>query len=123
VSETRVINVSDRDVDDLRRRLRDTRWPTPWPSTSWEAGTDLEELRRLVEFWAHDFDWEAQQRLIDALPWHEADLGGTPVAYLRFCRRRVNTDPQASGNFDPLRALLEGDQFGRLGRDSSVASG
>jgi pimeloyl-ACP methyl ester carboxylesterase len=90
VSETRVINVSDRDVDDLRRRLRDTRWPTPWPSTSWEAGTDLEELRRLVEFWAHDFDWEAQQRLIDALPWHEADLGGTPVAYLRF-------DAEASG--------------------------
>ena len=39
------------------------------------------------------------------------------------CRRRVNTDPVASGNLDPLRALLEGDQLGRLGRDSSIASG
>ena len=41
----------------------------------------------------------------------------------RYCRRRVNTDPVASGNLDPLRALLEGDQLGRLGRDSSIASG
>ena len=80
----RVIDVSGRDVDDLRSRLRDTRWPASWPATSWEAGTDLGELRRLVTYWADGFDWEAQQRRIEALPWHAADLGGTAVAYLRF---------------------------------------
>ena len=82
--DARVINVSSGDVEDLRRRLRDTRWPQPWPSTGWEAGTDLTELRRLVRFWADDFDWSAQQALIEALPWHAADLGGTLVSYLRF---------------------------------------
>lgn len=75
---------SPSDLEDLRRRLRATRWPEPWPETGWEAGTELAELRRLVAYWADGFDWEAEQRRIEALPWRSADLDGTPVAYLRF---------------------------------------
>lgn len=96
MADARIIDVSRGDVEDLRRRLLDTRWPQTWPSppgssTGWEAGTDLTELRRLVRFWAEDFDWAAQQALIEALPWNTADLDGTPVAYLRF-------DAEVSGN-------------------------
>jgi pimeloyl-ACP methyl ester carboxylesterase len=81
--------VPDADLDDLRRRLRATRWPTPWPvhgddATGWEAGTDQTELRRLVEYWADGFDWRAREREIAALPSHVADLDGIPVHYLRF---------------------------------------
>lgn len=83
-------DVSHRDIDDLRRRLRDTRWPAAWPSTSWEAGTDLGELRRLVSYWAENFDWEVQQRRIKALPWHAVEIGSTSVTYLRF-------DPEVPG--------------------------
>ncbi|MEW9522104.1 epoxide hydrolase N-terminal domain-containing protein [Streptomyces tubercidicus] len=38
----------------LRSRLLNTRWPTPWPATGWEAGTDSGELRRLVTYWASE---------------------------------------------------------------------
>lgn len=78
------IDVSSQDISDLRRRLRDTRWPKPWPSIEWEAGTNQQVLRRLVAYWASDFDWDAQRQWIEALPWCEADSEGTPVAYLRF---------------------------------------
>ncbi|MFJ2369317.1 epoxide hydrolase family protein [Microbacterium sp. NPDC087665] len=80
------------DLTDLRRRLRDTRWPAAWPETTWEAGTDLTELRRLVDYWADDFDWAAQQEQIEALPWHWADIDGTPLAYLRF-----DAEPSGTG--------------------------
>jgi hypothetical protein len=46
-----VIEVSQSDLDDLRPRLRLTRWPVPWPGAGWQAGTDAGELRRLVELW------------------------------------------------------------------------
>jgi pimeloyl-ACP methyl ester carboxylesterase len=72
------------DVDDLRDRLRRTRWSPDWPVTGWTAGTDQQELRRLVAYWAEGFDWPAQQRQITALPWHRATICGTPVSYLRF---------------------------------------
>lgn len=78
------LDVSSEDVDDLRKRLRETRWPEPWPSTGWEAGTDQDTLHRLVRYWAESFDWDAQRRRIDALPWHTAGLGGPSVSYLRF---------------------------------------
>lgn len=78
------LHVTDTDVDDLRRRLRDTRWPLSWPSTGWEAGTDQAELRRLVAYWADGFDWAAQDRWIRALPWNSATIDGTTVSYLRF---------------------------------------
>jgi pimeloyl-ACP methyl ester carboxylesterase len=50
----------------------------------WTAGTDQVELRRLVSYWADGFDWEAQQRRINELPWCSATISGTPVSYLRF---------------------------------------
>ena len=78
------LRVSEHDVVALRRRLRETRWPSEWPVDGWDAGTEQATLRRLVALWAEEFDWAAQQRRIDDLPWHSADVDGTPVAYLRF---------------------------------------
>ncbi|TDD25571.1 epoxide hydrolase N-terminal domain-containing protein [Nonomuraea diastatica] len=71
-------------MDELRARLKATRWAQPWPVDRWEAGTDTAELRRLVAYWASGYDWRAHETAIDALPSHLADLGGTPVHYLRF---------------------------------------
>lgn len=78
------LDVPAGDLDDLRRRLRNTRWPAAWPSTGWEAGTDQDVLRRLVSYWAEEYDWDAQRRLIEALPWNDVDIDGTPIAYLRY---------------------------------------
>jgi hypothetical protein len=45
-----VIAVPGTELNELRSRLLNTRWPTPWPTTGWEAGTDSGELRRLVTY-------------------------------------------------------------------------
>lgn len=79
-----LISVSDDELDDLRTRLQRTRWPAAWPVDAWQAGTDTRELRRLVEYWANDYDWRAHEAAINALPSHFADIDGTPVHYLRF---------------------------------------
>ncbi|PRY68445.1 pimeloyl-ACP methyl ester carboxylesterase [Glaciihabitans tibetensis] len=79
-----VISVSPDDLADLQSRLRHTRWARQWPSVGWEAGTEQATLRRLVAHWADGFDWPAHERAINALPWHSADIGGTPLNYLRF---------------------------------------
>lgn len=79
-----VLDVAPSDISDLRRRLQDTRWATSWPTEGWEAGSDQVELRRLVNHWIDSFDWKAQERQINALPWHVALINGTPITYLRF---------------------------------------
>ena len=79
-----ILAVTDAEIDDLRARLRNTRWPTPWPVPAWSAGTDPDELRRLVSYWASSYDWRVHEAHINALPSHFADIDGTPVHYLRF---------------------------------------
>ncbi|MBB5085262.1 epoxide hydrolase N-terminal domain-containing protein [Nonomuraea endophytica] len=79
-----MIAVTDGELDELRSRLRHTRWPTPWPIGAWEAGTDPGELRRLVTCRASGYDWRVHEATINALPSHVADIDGTPVHYLRF---------------------------------------
>ncbi len=79
-----VLAVPEDELEDLRSRLRRTRWATSWPGAGWEAGTDGTELRRLVEYWAGGFDWRKQEAAVNALPSHFADLDGVPVHYLRY---------------------------------------
>jgi pimeloyl-ACP methyl ester carboxylesterase len=76
--------VPDHEWEDLRTRLRQTRWPAQWPGVGWEAGTDVSELRRLAGYWADGYDWRAHEAAVNALPSHVAEIDGTPVYYLRF---------------------------------------
>ena len=61
------IHVADEVLDDLRARLRHTRWPDQVPGIGWRQGTELDWLRRLVAYWANAFDWRAWERRLNAL--------------------------------------------------------
>jgi pimeloyl-ACP methyl ester carboxylesterase len=88
-----LIEVSDADLADLQARLRKTRWAKPLPVSSWQAGTDTAELKRLVDHWASGYDWRSHEAAINALPSRFADIDGTPVHYLRFDAEREGALP------------------------------
>src|SRR5256885_14341891 len=50
------IHVADEVLDDLRARLRHTRWPDQVPGIGWQQGTELDWLRRRVSYWAQECD-------------------------------------------------------------------
>src|SRR6266581_2262281 len=43
-------------LDDLRARLRATRWPDAPQDAGWSLGANLGYLRELVAYWADEFD-------------------------------------------------------------------
>jgi pimeloyl-ACP methyl ester carboxylesterase len=63
-----LIAIPDEDLEDLRRRLGETRWPAAIPGTGWEYGTDVAWLRELCAYWRDGFDWRAQERVLNAWP-------------------------------------------------------
>ena len=63
-----LIAIPDEDLEDLRRRLEETRWPPAIPGTGWEYGTDVAWLRELCGYWRDGFDWRAQERVLNAWP-------------------------------------------------------
>ncbi len=75
-------------LDDLRARLRATRWPDTPEDAGWSLGTDLAYLHELVDYWLHDFDWTAQLHALNAVPHFLVDLDGSPVHFVH--ARAVN---------------------------------
>ncbi len=69
-------------LDDLRDRLRATRWPDTPEEAGWSLGTDVAYLRELVTYWAEEFDWPAQEAALARLPRFRIALGGLGIHFV-----------------------------------------
>jgi len=69
-------------MDDLRARVRATRWPDAPEDAGWSLGTDVHYLRELAAYWADGFDWLVQQRALATLPHFRIKLGGLGVHFV-----------------------------------------
>jgi len=69
-------------LEDLRARLRATRWPDAPEDAGWSLGTDLAYLRELVAYWADGFDWPAQEEALGRLPRFRVPLGGLAIHFV-----------------------------------------
>ena len=69
-------------LEDLRARLRATRWPDTPEDAGWSLGTDLGYLRELVAYWADGFDWPAQEAALARLPRFRVPLGDLRIHFV-----------------------------------------
>lgn len=60
------IEASEAELEDLRDRLRRTRWPSGAGAAGWADGTDPVYLRGLVDHWVDRYDWRAEERRLNA---------------------------------------------------------
>ena len=66
-------------IDDLRRRLRATRWPDAPEGSEWSLGTDVRYLRELTGYWADGFDWSAEESVLGRLRHFRIELEGIGI--------------------------------------------
>jgi pimeloyl-ACP methyl ester carboxylesterase len=90
------IHVEEEVLADLRARIHQTRWPDQLPGIGWEQGTDLDELRHLLDYWAGAFDWRAQERELNQFQHFRAELDGV---HIHFVHARA---PAGGGQAIPL---------------------
>jgi pimeloyl-ACP methyl ester carboxylesterase len=62
------VRVPNAVLDDLHRRLDDTRWPVLIDGIGWEQGTDIDYLRELVSYWRNGYDWRAAEARLNSMP-------------------------------------------------------
>jgi pimeloyl-ACP methyl ester carboxylesterase len=70
------------EIEDLRARLRATRWPDAPEDAGWSLGTDVGYLRELVAYWAGEFDWPAQETALALQPRFRTRIRDVGVAFL-----------------------------------------
>jgi len=76
------IEVEPAVLDDLRERLRRTRFPDQLDDVGWEQGTELGYLRSLCTYWSETFDWRAQERALQAFPHHRVPIRGRRLHFI-----------------------------------------
>ena len=76
------ISVSDDVLDDMRRRIANTRWPDEIPNSDWDYGSNMAYVRELADYWADGFDWRAQEAMLNEFSHFRADVNGMGVHFI-----------------------------------------
>jgi epoxide hydrolase len=76
------IAVGDDVLDDLRARLRNTRWPEAEPVGDWSQGMPLEWIRDICSYWADEYDWRRREALLNRFPQFTTEIDGLSIHFM-----------------------------------------
>ena len=76
------IDVPDAEIDDLRRRLRDTRWPDELPGVGWGYGIPLGYVKELAGYWGTAYDWRENEARLNEFPQFTTTIDGQNIHFL-----------------------------------------
>jgi pimeloyl-ACP methyl ester carboxylesterase len=76
------IQVPQADLDDLRRRIRATRWPDKETVADRSQGIQLSKLQELVRYWGADYDWRNVEARLNGLPQFVTTIDGLDIHFI-----------------------------------------
>jgi hypothetical protein len=96
------INVPERDLLDLRSRVKATRWPARETVSDQSQGVRLAKIQELVGYWGTRYDWRkvearlnAQPQFVTQIDWARYSLHARPLSSRG--RAAVDHDPWLAG--------------------------
>lgn len=87
------IDIPQDALDDLRDRLKRTRFFDDLDNEEGYYGISTAYLRPLVEYWADGFDWRAQEERLNTYDRHQVEIDGTPVHFVHVRGKGENPIP------------------------------
>ena len=87
------IDIEDRVLDDLRARLRNTRWPEAELVDDWGQGVPLAWIRDICRYWAEDYDWRAREARLNRFAQFKTEVDGLGVHFIHMRSPHQNAMP------------------------------
>ena len=87
------IEIPEAQIDDLRRRIAATRWPTKELVKDRSQGVQLATLRALARYWTTEYDWRTCEVRLNALPQFTTEIDGVDIHYIHVRSRHENALP------------------------------
>lgn len=76
------MNVSEKDLGELRRRITAARWPGKELVADRSQGVQLATLKALAHYWAADYDWRKAEAKLNAHPQFMTTIDGVDVHFI-----------------------------------------
>src|SRR5882672_8320780 len=76
------VDVADEALDDLRRRIAATRWPSKELVEDASQGVQLATLQELARYWATEHDWRKTEAKLNALPQFKTEIDVVEIHFI-----------------------------------------
>ena len=87
------IEIPESQIDDLRRRVAATRWPTQELVPDRSQGVQLATLQELARYWTAGYDWRRCEARLNALPQFTTEIDGVEIHFIHVRSRHENALP------------------------------
>ena len=87
------VEFPQKQLDDLRRRLAATRWPSKELVADRSQGVQLATIQELARYWATDYDWRKCEAKLNALPQFTTEVDGVNIHFIHVKSRHENAMP------------------------------
>ena len=87
------VDIPDQALDDLRRRIAATRWPSRELVTDRSQGVQLATIEELARYWASDYDWRKAEARLNALPQFTTNIDGVDIHFIHVKSPHENALP------------------------------
>ncbi|MCZ6662629.1 MAG: epoxide hydrolase [Actinobacteria bacterium] len=87
------IEVADDVLDDLRRRLHNTRWPEAELVDDWSQGIPLSYVQEVCDYWADEYDWRAREAAINRFDQFITEIDGIDIHFVHMRSPHENALP------------------------------
>jgi pimeloyl-ACP methyl ester carboxylesterase len=87
------VEIPDEALDDLRRRIAATRWPSKELVGDRSQGVQLATLKALADYWTSDYDLGRVAERLNAVPQFTTEIDGVDVHFIHVRSKHENALP------------------------------
>ncbi|WP_077034344.1 epoxide hydrolase family protein [Pelomonas sp. KK5] len=87
------IEVPDKDLLEMQRRIRATRWPDRETVRDTSQGVQLATLQALMAYWGSTYDWRKTETRLNALPQFVTTIDGVDIQFIHVRSKHPNAMP------------------------------
>ncbi|MBP2433776.1 epoxide hydrolase family protein [Bradyrhizobium elkanii] len=87
------IAVSDDVLEDLRSRLRRTRWPEAELVDDWSQGAPLQWIKDVCHYWAETYDWRQREAWLNRFSQFTTEIDGLDIHFIHVRSKHPEARP------------------------------
>ncbi|TIP93292.1 MAG: epoxide hydrolase [Mesorhizobium sp.] len=87
------VSIPQAALEDLRRRIAETRWPDRETVDDQSQGIQLAKLKPLVEYWGAGYDWRKAEAKLNTLPQFMTTIDGVDIHFIHVRSKHPNALP------------------------------
>jgi pimeloyl-ACP methyl ester carboxylesterase len=87
------VEIPEERLDDLRRRIAATRWPSEELVDDRSQGVQLATIQELARYWANDYDFGRIEARLNALPQFTTEIDGVEIHFIHVRSKQEDAMP------------------------------